>query len=71
MHDVLEKLFESELSTGLSTPFMRFMFTKFVTKVPGFEEESQRFLASQVESPSNNEHLPLILGYELSGIVED
>ncbi len=36
VYDVLETLFESEFSTGISTPFMRFMFTKFVTKVLGF-----------------------------------
>jgi hypothetical protein len=36
VYDVLEQLFEIELSTGISTPFMRFMFTKFVTKVLGF-----------------------------------
>jgi len=36
VYHVLEQLFEIELSTGISTPFMRFMFTKFVTKVLGF-----------------------------------
>ncbi len=36
VYTVLEQLFETELSTGISTPFMRFMFTKFVTKVLGF-----------------------------------
>ncbi len=36
VYDVLEQLFEMELSAGISTPFMRFMFTKFVTKVLGF-----------------------------------
>lgn len=37
VHGVLEQLFEIELSTGIATPFMRFMFTKFVTKVLGFQ----------------------------------
>jgi len=37
VYDVLEKLFEIELSTGIVTPFMRFMYTKFVTKVLGFQ----------------------------------
>ncbi len=37
VYNVLEKLFEIELSTGIATPFMRFMFTKFVTKVLGFQ----------------------------------
>jgi GNAT superfamily N-acetyltransferase len=36
VYEALEHLFEIELSTGDSTPFMRFMFTKFVTKVLGF-----------------------------------
>lgn len=36
VYNVLEQIFEIELSTGISTPFMRFMFTKFVTKVLGF-----------------------------------
>jgi len=36
VYGALEHLFEIELSTGTSTPFMRFMFTKFVTKVLGF-----------------------------------
>ena len=36
VYEALEHLFEIELSTGISTPFMRFMFTKFVTKVLGF-----------------------------------
>lgn len=34
--ETLEHLFDIELSTGTSTPFMCFMFTKFVTKVLGF-----------------------------------
>jgi GNAT superfamily N-acetyltransferase len=37
VYDVLEKLFEVELSTGIVTPFMRFMYTKFITKVLGFQ----------------------------------
>lgn len=37
VYDVLEHLFDMELSTGTSTPFMRFMFTKFITKVLGFQ----------------------------------
>lgn len=36
VYGALEHLFEMELSTGTSTPFMCFMFTKFVTKVLGF-----------------------------------
>ena len=36
VYQALERLFEKELSTGTSTPLMRFMFTKFATKVAGF-----------------------------------
>ncbi|OGP91668.1 MAG: hypothetical protein A2157_06665 [Deltaproteobacteria bacterium RBG_16_47_11] len=36
VHEVLLNLFKIELSAGTPTPFMRFMFTKFVTKVLGF-----------------------------------
>ncbi len=36
VYHALEQLFEMELTTGISTPVMRFMFTKFVTKVLGF-----------------------------------
>ncbi len=36
VYKALEHLFDKELSTGSSTPLMRFMFTRFVTKVLGF-----------------------------------
>jgi len=36
VYEALESLFDGELSTGTSTPLMRFLFTKFVTKVLGF-----------------------------------
>ncbi len=36
VYETLEHLFQTELSTGTSTPFMRFLFTKFATKVLGF-----------------------------------
>lgn len=36
VYETLEHLFQLEISTGTSTPFMHFMFTKFVTKVLGF-----------------------------------
>lgn len=44
VYEALEHLFEMEISTRTSTPFMRFMFTKFVTKVLGF----QRRIASLI-----------------------
>ncbi len=36
VYKTLEHLFQVEISTRTSTPFMHFMFTKFVTKVLGF-----------------------------------
>jgi GNAT superfamily N-acetyltransferase len=36
VYQALERLFEKEFSTGTSTPLMRFMFTRFITKVLGF-----------------------------------
>lgn len=44
VYGALEHLFEMEISTRTSTPFMRFVFTKFVTKVLGF----QRRIASLI-----------------------
>jgi GNAT superfamily N-acetyltransferase len=44
VHEVLEHLFETELSIGASTPLMRFMFTKFVTKVLGFRRRITKLL---------------------------
>ena len=37
VYEALDRLFEEELSTGTSYPLMQFMFTKFVTKVLGFQ----------------------------------
>lgn len=36
LHDSLVRLFDAELSSGTSTPLMRFMFTRFTTKLIGF-----------------------------------
>jgi GNAT superfamily N-acetyltransferase len=36
VYEALESLFDAELATGTSNPFMCFMFTRFVTKVLGF-----------------------------------
>jgi len=36
VYRALESIFDMELSAGASTPLMRFMFTRFVTKVLGF-----------------------------------
>jgi GNAT superfamily N-acetyltransferase len=44
VYEALEHLFEMEISTRTSTFFMRFVFTKFVTKVLGF----QRRIASLI-----------------------
>jgi GNAT superfamily N-acetyltransferase len=40
----LERLFKKELETGQSTPLMRFMFTKFTTKLLGFQRRIQELL---------------------------
>jgi GNAT superfamily N-acetyltransferase len=37
VYRALENLFDTELSAGTSPPLMRFMFTRFVTKVLGFQ----------------------------------
>ena len=42
--DTLESLFDMELSTGTSTPFMHFVFTRFVTKVLGFRRRIAELL---------------------------
>ena len=36
VYEVLVRLFDAELSSGTVTPLMRFMFTKFTTKLIGF-----------------------------------
>ena len=36
VYEVLVRLFDAELSSGTATPLMRFMFTKFTTKLIGF-----------------------------------
>jgi hypothetical protein len=40
----LEKLFHKELETDQPTPLMRFMFTKFTTRLLGFERRIQELL---------------------------
>ena len=37
VYEALERLFDMELSSGTPNPLMHFMFTKFVTKVLGFQ----------------------------------
>lgn len=44
VYEVLGHIFEIELSTRTSTPFMCFMFTKFVTKVLGFRRRISTLL---------------------------
>jgi GNAT superfamily N-acetyltransferase len=41
IYRALERLFQKELETGRSTPLMRFMFTKFTTKLLGFQRRIQ------------------------------
>ncbi len=44
VYETLEHLFEIELSAGISTPLMCFLFTKFVTKVLGFRRRMTTLL---------------------------
>ncbi len=44
VYEALESLFDPELSTGTSTPFMCFMFTRFVTKLLGFRRRISALL---------------------------
>jgi GNAT superfamily N-acetyltransferase len=37
LYETLETIFDNELATGAATPLMRFMFTRFVIKVLGFQ----------------------------------
>jgi GNAT superfamily N-acetyltransferase len=37
LYEALEAIFDNELATGAATPLMRFLFTRFVTKVLGFQ----------------------------------
>lgn len=40
----LEKLFKKEMESGQSSPLMRFMFTKFVTRLLGFQRRIQELV---------------------------
>ncbi len=44
VYHALVRLFEAELSEGVSTPLMRFMFTKFATKFVGFRRRISQLL---------------------------
>jgi GNAT superfamily N-acetyltransferase len=44
IYQALEKLFQAELTAGRSTPLMRFMFTKFTTRLLGFRRRIQELL---------------------------
>jgi GNAT superfamily N-acetyltransferase len=44
IYTALEKLFENELASHQPTPLMRFMFTKFTTRLLGFERRIQKLL---------------------------
>jgi hypothetical protein len=66
VYEALEHLFDIELSTGTSTPFMRFMFTKFITKVLGFRRRITTLLGytggeslEQITLPERIKSLPI------------
>lgn len=44
IYRALERLFQKELETGRATPLMRFMFTKFTTKLLGFQRRIQELV---------------------------
>jgi len=44
VYRALERLFRKELATGTSTPLMRFMFTRLITKVLGFRRRISTLL---------------------------
>ncbi|MGC1401361.1 MAG: GNAT family N-acetyltransferase [Thermodesulfobacteriota bacterium] len=44
LHSALKRLFKKELESGNSSPLMRFMFTKFTTRLLGFQRRIQELL---------------------------
>jgi GNAT superfamily N-acetyltransferase len=44
IYGALERLFQEEFATGTSTPLMRFMFTRFITKMLGFRRRISALL---------------------------
>ena len=71
LFETLEHLFEIEISTGTSTPFMRFIYTKFATKLLGFQRRITTLLGytggeslEQIVLPERIKDLP-ILPYSL------
>ena len=61
VYEALEHLFEVEISTRTSTPFMHFMFTKFVTEVLGFQRRIASLLGytggESLEQISISDHI--------------
>jgi len=61
VYEALERLFQGELSTGTSTPMMRFMFTRFVTKVLSFRRRITSLLGytggESLEQISISDHI--------------
>jgi GNAT superfamily N-acetyltransferase len=63
----LEKLFKKELESAQPTPLMRFMFTKFTTRLLGFERRIQELLGytggeslEQIKIPPRVRALPIL-----------
>jgi hypothetical protein len=76
VYEALEHLFNIELSTETSTPFMRFLFTKFVTKVLGFRRRITTLIGytggeslEQISISDRIKSLP-IQSYSLWGLEE-
>lgn len=77
LYGALERLFAEEFSKGTSTPLMRFMFTKFVTKMLGFRRRISTLLGytggeslDQIHISDKVRSLPL-QSFSLWGLGED
>ena len=77
VYETLDRLFDIEISTGASTPFMRFVYTKFVTKLLGFRRRITTLLGytggeslEQIAISEQVKNLP-ILPYSLWWVWEE
>ena len=77
VYETLGDLFDIEISTGTSTPFMRFIYTKFVTKLLGFRRRITTLLGytggESLEQIGYSEQIKnlLILPYSLWWVGEE
>ena len=77
VYEALVRLFDKELSSGTSTPLMRFMFTRFTTKLIGFRRRIAALLGytggESLEQISISDRIKelLIQPYSLWNLKED